>query len=180
MSLLVITGPPGAGKSSVAEVLTQRFEPSALVAGDEFFASLRRGAIPPWLPGTDDQNTVVTRAAASAAGVFAEGGYTTIYEGVVGPWFLETFAQATGLKSLDYVVLLPSEDRCVARVANRTNHGFTDEEATRHMHQQFATRSSSLATRHLLTDPPEGLDQVAQQIVDGREAGRFTYRIPPT
>jgi uridine kinase len=35
--LIVITGPPGAGKSSVSEHVANQFEPSALVAGDSFF-----------------------------------------------------------------------------------------------------------------------------------------------
>jgi len=46
-SLLVITGPPGAGKSTVARILAERVEPSVLVEGDSFFAFLARGAIPP-------------------------------------------------------------------------------------------------------------------------------------
>ena len=33
--LIVVTGPPGAGKSSVSAVLADKFTPSALVAGDE-------------------------------------------------------------------------------------------------------------------------------------------------
>ena len=48
--LLVVTGPPGAGKSTVAARLVERRSPSALVEGDAFFAFLRRGRIDPWLP----------------------------------------------------------------------------------------------------------------------------------
>ena len=48
--LIVITGPPGAGKSSVSEHLANQFEPSALVAGDSFFAMIKRGYILPSLP----------------------------------------------------------------------------------------------------------------------------------
>ena len=43
-SLVVVTGPPGAGKSTVARALADSFEPSVLVAGDAFFAFLARGA----------------------------------------------------------------------------------------------------------------------------------------
>jgi dephospho-CoA kinase len=178
MSLLVITGPPGAGKTSVAAVLARSVEPSVLVAGDDFFACLRRGAIPPWHPGSDDQNRIVTQAAASAAGAFAAGDYATIYEGIVGPWFVETFAQATGLTSLDYVVLLPTEECCVERVASRSNHGFTDEEATRHMHRQFVTRSAALDPAHVLVDPPGTAEATAELISHELPTGRFTHHIP--
>src|ERR1700730_3526544 len=107
-SLLVVTGPPGAGKSSVARVLADAAYESVLIEGDAFFGFLASGAIEPWLPASNDQNTVVTKAAASAAGAFATGGYTAVYDGVVGPWFLPTFGAATGLDRLDYAILLPS------------------------------------------------------------------------
>src|SRR5438477_11761411 len=111
--LLVITGPPGAGKSSVARLIANASDQSVLVEGDAFFGFLASGAIEPWLAGSNDQNTVVTRAAAAAAGQFASGGYLTVYDGVVGPWFLATFAAGTGLDRLDYVALLPSVDDCI-------------------------------------------------------------------
>src|ERR671935_2314858 len=121
--LIVVTGPPGAGKSSVALALVDRFDPSVLVEGDESFRFLRRGAIEPWLREANRQNEVVTRAAATAAGSYADGGYTTVYDGVVGAWFLPTFLEATQLDRLDYVVLLPALERCLDRVRTRTDHG---------------------------------------------------------
>ena len=108
-----MSGPPGAGKSSVASVLADLFEPSALVEGDSFFGFLRRGFIEPWLTASNRQNEVVVDAAASAAGRLALGGYTVIYDGVLGPWFLPSFARSSGVPRLQYVLLLPPEDICV-------------------------------------------------------------------
>ncbi len=76
-SLLIVTGPPGAGESTVAERLVERLDPSALVEGDRFFAMLRRGAIEPWLPESNEQNTVVTGAMAKATGHLASHFETT-------------------------------------------------------------------------------------------------------
>ena len=172
--LLVVTGPPGAGKSTVARLVTDRFEPSALVEGDAFFAFLARGAIEPWLPESADQNGIVIQAAAAAAGRYAAGGITTVYDGVVGPWFLPTFAAASGLEALDYVVLLPSEDRCVQQVAGRTGHAFTDEGATRTMHRKFT--QGAVDARHVVV-PAHRPEDVADQIVATMADGSLRHEV---
>lgn len=46
--LLVVTGPPGAGKSTLASKVSGMFLPSARVAGDDFFAFVDQGYLPPW------------------------------------------------------------------------------------------------------------------------------------
>jgi predicted ABC-type ATPase len=173
MPLLVVTGPPGSGKSTVSQLLVERIEPSVLVEGDAFFGFLARGEIPPWLPESHHQNDVVTQAGASAAGRYAMGGYFTVYDGILGPWFLSTFLEATGLLSLDYIVLMPSVERCVAGVRNRVGHGFTDEDATRKMHLEFA--AATIDARHVLVDPPEGPDAVADMIATALDRGDLQH-----
>lgn len=161
--LIVVTGPPGAGKSTVAAVLVDGFARSALVSGDVFFGFLAAGAVTPWLPEADDQNAVVTRAAAGAAGRLATA-MTVVYDGVVGPWFLPTFAEAAVLPDvgLHYVVLLPALDVCLERVRTRVGHGFSDDAAARHMYGQFA--DADLDARHLLADPPADATRCAARI----------------
>jgi gluconate kinase len=173
-SLVIVTGPPGAGKSTVARVLAHRFEQSVLVEGDAFFGFIARGALTPWLPEANEQNEVVTQAAAAAAGRYAAGVFVTVYDGMVGPWFLSTFLGATGLDRVEYVVLLPSVERCIERVGTRQDHGFRDEGATRHMYRQFAR--ADIDRRHVLLDPPDDADEVADMIVAALEQDRLAYR----
>jgi len=174
-SLLVVTGPPGAGKSTLAEAIAGRLSRSVLVEGDAFFGFLRSGAIEPWLPESHDQNALVTQVAGGAAGKFANGGFETIYDGVVGPWFLDEFLSASGLPSLDYVVLLPSVETCIKRVLARKNHGFKDEPAARHMHDHFVRQAP--ADRHIINNVDQSPEELSAYILDVRGRGDLTY--PP-
>jgi len=147
--LIVVTGPPGSGKSTIAPVLCRMFTASALVAGDDFFSFIDQGYLEPWTAEAHQQNETVVEAAAAAAGRLSVGGYTVVYDGVLGPWFIDSFRVASGLNSLHYAVLLPPEQHCVDRVRSRAGHGFTDLPATRHMYREFA--DADIAPNHLIT-----------------------------
>ena len=170
--LVVVTGPPGAGKSSVSEHLVDRHTPSALVPGDAFFAMIRQGYILPWLPQSYHQNQVIIEAAGAAAGRLA-GICFVVYDGVVGPWSLPSFGQAAGVPELHYVVLMPPLDVCLERVRSRVDHGFRDLSVTRDMHEQFARARAD--TRHLVTEPEETPAGLAELIALQLGSGRFRY-----
>jgi cytidylate kinase len=171
-ALLIITGPPGAGKSTVAGLLADRFEPSALVQGDAFFGFVARGYIDPWLPESHEQNTVVTEATARATSAFTRGGFTTVFDGMVGPWFLPTFLGIADVDAVHYAVLLPSVETCVARVLGRTDHGFREETVTRDMHASFSV--SQIDPRSVIDAEPAARE-VAEDVLRRFEAGALAY-----
>ena len=172
--LIVVAGPPGAGKSTVARILADGFARSALVVGDDFFAFVRQGYVNPWLDEANQQNDVVIQAAAAATGRLVTGGYQVVYDGVIGPWFAPTFLAATGLDAMHYAVLLPSLDCCLARVTDRTGHGFTDLPATEQVHQQFA--AAGIPARHLFTDDSDDPPTTVARVRAGVSEGSLVYR----
>lgn len=159
----------------MSKLLVQQRGPSALVEGDQFFAFLARDAIEPWLPGSHEQNSVVVDAAAAATGRFTDGGFFTVYDGVVGPWFIDAFASEAGLAELDYVVLMPDVETCVERVLIRSGHGFRDEAATRKMHADFA--AAIVESRHVLTIGSESAAEVVDRIAAAVEAGHLRHSV---
>ena len=171
-SLLIVTGPPGAGKSTVAEKLAASYTPSVLVDGDQFFGFFAEGFIPPWFPESHHQNGVATDAAGAAAGRYAAD-YHTIYDGIIGPWFLDRFVLATGLDEVDYVIIRPSVDVCIERVRTRFNHSFSDESATVKMHAEFS--EAAVDRRHLLTDDRATVDAIVDEIRNRRADHLLRY-----
>lgn len=165
----MLTGPPGAGKSTVAELVVDSFDPSMLVSGDSFFHFLRRGAVAPWLPESAAQNDAITAATGAATGRLAAGPSTIVFDGIVGPWYLPMFFEHTGLTSLSYAVLLPPVEQCVAGVLGRTGHGFADEDATRQMHAEFA--SATIDPRHVFANPSGQAEATAAAILAAHERG---------
>ena len=120
--VLILTGPPGVGKTTVGRILTERSERGVHLEVDHFFFFIRSGLIDPWEPESAAQNEVAMRAAAAAAARYAEAGYTTIFDGIVVPrWTLGVIREtieAAGLP-VAYAVLRAPQSECLARFVER-------------------------------------------------------------
>ena len=87
--LLILTGPPGAGKTTVGAIIASEPPLSACIHSDWFWTTIVNGHIPPWERAADAQNQAVIRAATAAAVRMANAGFTVVLDGILGPWHFE-------------------------------------------------------------------------------------------
>lgn len=157
--VLILTGPPGAGKTTVAGLLARRFDRAAHVESDLFFRFIVAGRIEPWKPESQAQNTTVMHIVARASAAYANSGHFTIIDGIVLPrWFLGPVREVLGSEGLavSYAVLRAREETCVARAASRSQAELGEAGVIRELWQQFADLGE-LESHVLITDetPPE-------------------------
>lgn len=169
----MITGPPGAGKSTVSGHLVELLGPSAVIPADQFFGFLRNGAVSPWLPGAGAQNESVIAAAAAAAGRLSTY-CDVVYDGVVDVGFRESFLRWAGRSRMHYAVLMPPLDVCRARVRTRDGHGFVDLDATARMWRQFD--QADIESPCVFTDSELSPAEIAQLIAARVASGSLQYR----
>src|SRR5580700_8843176 len=138
-SMIIVTGPPGAGKSTVARMVADQFHFSVLLIGDDFHHFIRRGYRPPWQGESESQNEVVIDATAAAAAAYAVGGYLVVVDGIIGPWFLERWlSHLPNELPVHYIVLRPSKEVALQRAIERSgNRDLVNPEPITFMHQVF-------------------------------------------
>jgi adenylate kinase family enzyme len=171
VSTLIVTGPPGAGKTTVARLLAERAPASVCLDADGFFHAIRRGYVLPWQEEANEQNRTVLSALAAAARTYAAGGYQVVVDGIVGPWFLPLFADAFSAERLPlhYVVLRPARETALARAIVRSGDALTDEGPVDHMHRAF-TRLGAYEAHVIdngMLDPEHTAERIEAGMADG-------------
>ena len=121
--IVIITGSPGTGKTTAASVIAKEssLSRSVHIHNDDFYHYLSKGAIPPYLPESNEQNKVVIEALLSAAESFAHNGYDVIVDGIIGPWFIGPWQKAVedGYE-VHYIILRAEKEETLKRAVGRS------------------------------------------------------------
>lgn len=177
-ALHVIGGPPGVGKTTSARLIVRTFPSGVHIHGDDFWHYIGPAHIEPWLPASHEQNAVVMSAIAAAAARFSVGGYDTIVDGGVGPWFLDPFigaAQGCDL-ALNYVVIRPELEVTLRRVLDRRDGGLSERGPVLKMYDAFS--SLGRFEDHVIDSSTMSPEETATAIRAGLDRGRFRVTEP--
>jgi len=119
--VLVVSGPAGVGKTTLAEALAASWARSALVEQDAFLRFVRHSWIDPALPSAGPQLHAVGAAMGAAAIEFAVGGYTVVLDAQLHGDGLTQFAgwAASHGVAVHHVLLWAGLDVCRARAIAR-------------------------------------------------------------
>jgi len=172
--VLILTGPPGVGKTTVAALLAGRFPRAVHLEADHFFRYIRAGYVEPWRPESNEQNRAVMGIVADAAAGYAAAGYFTVVDGIVIPgWFLEPVRDALRAAGhgVDLAILRAPLSACLARVRRREGIPGIDPEAIEHVWQGFAECGEFES--HVLDLGDENPDEVAALLARHLEDGRL-------
>jgi tRNA uridine 5-carbamoylmethylation protein Kti12 len=170
--ILILTGPPGVGKTTAAAVLTARYERAVHLEADAFFRFISAGYVEPWKSESHEQNKVVMGAVAGAAGAYAAAGYFTIVEGMAMPgWFLEPLCEALAEAghAVACAVLRAPLSVCLERVQAREGAPPIERDVIEQLWRGFADLGE--LEGHVVDLEEESPDELADILVPRLEGG---------
>ncbi len=136
MQLVIISGPPHAGKSTTAEALCQRYDRMLHIDVAVLRAFLRMGRLRPWDDSSEArrQRELFIATATDMARRFLDAGYGVVIDDVILETDLRTYRE--GLAGVEvpvhFVVLLPALDVLLAQETRQFDR-------VRALHERFAS-----------------------------------------
>jgi hypothetical protein len=176
--ILIVSGPSGAGKTTVGRLLAANFDLSVHIRVDDFTPFVVNGWVEPWLPESAHQSYVLGGAVAAAALQFAEGGYTVVLDGHIFPDGLDGLTVWSERRSvpLHYAVLRPDFATCLTRVRQRRPGDPDDVESFARLYARFADLGDREANVVGATGTPK---EVAAEILAAFTSEHLRVVAPP-
>jgi hypothetical protein len=173
MSIVIVTGPPGAGKTTVSAHLARSVPLGVHLLSDQMFRWIVSGFIPPWEAGSNHQNRTIIAAIASTAARFDDGGYEVVVDGIIGPWFLGQWLAAAGPgRSVQYVIVRPSSAIAMSRATGRQSpEELVDPHPVAAMFEAFQDLGAFEA--NVVDSSDQAVDQTVEAVRHGLETAEF-------
>lgn len=168
--ILILTGPPGSGKSTTAASLVSSSGiPAVHLHSDDFWHYIKSGLVPPYLPDAHAQNATVIDVLAGAAERYAAGNFFVVVDGIIGPWFLASFRSLSA--PLHYIVLRPVLSDAIARCQQRGGDTLTDPGPISELHKQFSALDD--LERHVIETAGQNRAETLQAVQSALAGGNY-------
>ncbi|MGA2338679.1 MAG: AAA family ATPase [Terracidiphilus sp.] len=165
MSVVMLSGPVGAGKTTVArELVAISQAPLCYIEGDTFWPLFAK----PGSKSRRERFSLLMRSATAAAVPLARGGYEVLLDFSFPLDFIETARKILKEIPLDFVVFRPSLATCEQRAAARPEGNIADYGAYRDFYTMFEG-----LPKHEIADDEGDARSVARRIRAGLDQGIF-------
>ncbi len=167
-AIIVLSGPVGAGKTTVAKKLVNIWEePIVCIEGDTFWHFIAKNKKD---QSPKDGFIMVMKSMVAAALPYAMDGYQVILDFAVPPWFLRATLKIANFRNVpvDYVVIKPSEKLCMERAANRTEGKVDDYTPFQKLYSSF-----NEVGQYTISSDTDDVTTIAKRIKDGLQKGIF-------
>jgi hypothetical protein len=164
-SIVVISGPVGAGKTTVARALVATAEaPTAYLEGDVFWSFLVRP--PPDRPRERNFQTIM-RAMFRAAAAIADDDYAAIIDFSMPPAFVRAASARLPETPTHYAELRPALAVCATRAAGRSEGMIADYAPYARFYDTFDAEDR-FVIRNDARDPMDVAAEIRAGLADGR------------
>jgi predicted kinase len=174
--ILILTGAPGTGKTTVARLVAERADRAVHIESDCFFHFIASGYLRPWKPESHEQNKTVMRIVGEVAVRYRQAGYQTIVDGIIIPgWFFEPLRDAIKASGFDvaYAVLRPPLAVAVKRAAGRRSSHLPDAVVVEQLWHDFSDLGA--LERHAIEmTPHQTPEETAGFVAEGLDSGTLT------
>jgi predicted kinase len=165
MSVVMLSGPVGAGKTTVArELVAISPAPLCYIEGDAFWPVFAKPDAKP----RSERGRLLMRSVTAAAIPLARGGYEVLLDFSFPLYFLETARKILKEIPLDFVILRPSIAVCEERAAARPEGKIADYS----VYRDFYTMFEGLP-KHEVADAEADAASIARRIRAGLDQGVF-------
>ena len=163
--VIVVTGVMAAGKSTVSQLLAERFSKAVHLRGDEFRRVVVRGRVdmsPHGDPEAERQLALRHKLAAHTANMYAEAGFTVVVQDLFVGASLEPFL-AQLHQPLSLVMLAPDVVTVMQREAERVKTGYGDLWSIRDFDHKVRTETPKIGL--WLDSSQQTPDETVEEII---------------